>query len=111
MSEEQPRPKKFPWAIYWLILAAIVLVALLPVLSVLFAAFVANANGCRLDEGSVHPCMVMGSDWGETLYTFGVMGWLMLATLPLGLFAFGGWLVALIAHRIAWRHTSRRQSP
>ena len=108
MSEGSPRPKKFPWVIYWLVLAVIGLFALWPVMSVAFAALVAEAHGCQLDEGSVHPCMVLGSDWGETLYALGVMGWFMLATLPLGLFAFVGWLVALVAHRIAWRHTSRR---
>jgi hypothetical protein len=54
--------------------------------------------------------MVMGSDWGELLYGMGVMGWFMLATIPVGLFVLGGWLVALIAHRIAWRRNARRRS-
>ncbi|CDP52231.1 hypothetical protein [Devosia sp. DBB001] len=109
MNREQPAPKKFPWAIYWLILAAILLFALWPVFSVTFVSLVADANGCRVDEGSVHPCMVLGSDWGELLYGMGVMGWFMLATIPIGIFALGGWLVALIAHRIAWRRNARRQ--
>jgi len=36
------------------------------------------------------------------LYTLGVMGWLMLVTLPGGAIAFAVWLVVLIIHRSAW---------
>ena len=34
-----------------------------------------------------------GQDIGRTLYEMGVMGWFMLATLPLGAIAFVAWTV------------------
>jgi len=37
------------------------------------------------------------------LYTLGVLGWLMLVTIPGGLCAFAIWLIVLILHRESWR--------
>jgi hypothetical protein len=56
-----------------------------------------------VDEGSVHPCGINGNDYGQLLYTLGVMGWLMLVTLPAGAFTFVLWLIVLIFHRSNWR--------
>ena len=78
------------------------LIALAPVGSVIASGVIANANGCRVDEGSVHPCVINGKDYGQMLYTLGVMGWLMLVTLPAGVVAFGLWLAVLLIHRNAW---------
>lgn len=55
-----------------------------PVLSVLLSSAVSGAAGCRVDEGSVHPCVIAGFDVGGLLYTLGVLGWLMLVTFPSG---------------------------
>jgi hypothetical protein len=49
---------------------------------------IANAYGCKVDEGSVPPCIINGHDYGELLYSLGVMGWFMLVTIPGGLVAF-----------------------
>lgn len=100
MSEA--RPAKFPWWAYWLFLAVIALFAFAPVISVLAAGFIAESNGCYVNEGGVNPCMIGGTDWGPTLYTLFVLGWFMLATIPLGAAAFFVWLASLIIHRIAW---------
>ena len=100
MSEE--RPARFPWWAYWLVLAVIALFALGPVLSVVIAGVIAETNGCVVNEGSINPCLVAGVDMGGTLYGLFVMGWLALATLPLGGAAFFVWLASLIIHRIAW---------
>jgi nitrate reductase NapE component len=100
-------PKKFPWWIYWITLVVILIVALWPVASVYLAYLVADANHCRVDEGSVHPCVINGQDWGEALYTLGVMGWFMLATIPLGVFGFLAWMTTLIVHRASWRKSRR----
>ena len=71
-----------------------------PLMSVVIAGTVASWNGCTLHEGFVKPCVVNGRDVGETLYAMGVMGWFMLATLPLGAIAFVVWtLVWLWLHR------------
>jgi hypothetical protein len=98
-----PRRARFPWVLYWIVLLLIVLVALAPVGSVVACGVIANAHGCRVDEGSVHPCVVNGRDYGPLLYQLGVMGWLMLVTLPAGAVAFAVWLIVLLLHRCAWR--------
>lgn len=72
-----------------LIVGCILLFGAAPIISVAIAGSVANANGCDLDEGSIHPCLINGVDYGETLYSMGVMGWFMLATIPIA----GGMLV------------------
>ena len=95
--------RRFPWLWYILALLVIVAFAFAPIGSVILCGAIANAYGCKVDEGSVHPCIINGHDYGELLYSLGVMGWLMLATLPAGLFAFVGWLILLILHRASWQ--------
>jgi len=97
-----PIRKRFPWIAYWIVLVFIVLFAFAPVGSVVACGLIANANGCKVDEGFVHPCIINGQDYGHLLYTLGVLGWLMLVTFPSGLFAFAIWLIILILHREAW---------
>jgi hypothetical protein len=96
-------PRRFPWILYWIALVLIILAALAPVGSVVACGLIANAHGCKVDEGSVHPCIINGQDYGQLLYTLGVLGWLMLVTIPGGLFAFVIWLIVLILHRTSWR--------
>ncbi len=98
-----PVRKRFPWILYWIVLVPIIFLALAPVGSVVACGLIANAYGCRVDEGSVHPCIINGLDYGQLLYTLGVLGWLMLVTLPGGAFAFVVWLLVLIFHRASWR--------
>jgi uncharacterized membrane protein YdbT with pleckstrin-like domain len=98
----EARPARFPWWVYWLLLVLILLFALAPVISVAVAGWLAETNGCVLNEGSVNPCMIGGADRGDTLYMLFVLGWFALATLPLGGGALIVWLVILIIHRIAW---------
>lgn len=97
------RRKKFPWIIYLILLVLIVAFALAPIASVAIAGVLANSHGCQLDEGSMHPCVIAGQDRGELLYTLGVLGWLMLITLPAGALAFAVWLVVMLLHRLRWR--------
>jgi len=109
MSTPAP-PRRFPWWIYWLALAVVVVFALWPVASVATAGWIAEANGCLLDEGSIHPCIINGADWGQDLYAWGVLGWLMLATLPMGGIAFVVWLLVLIIHLLARGKAARAGS-
>lgn len=106
-----PVRKRFPWILYWIVLMLIVLVALAPIGSVVACAWIANSHGCKVDEGSVHPCIIGGHDYGELLYSLGVLGWLMLVTLPGGLFAFITWLIVLILHWASWRKRSAANFP
>ncbi|HTJ58144.1 MAG TPA: hypothetical protein VL418_11330 [Devosiaceae bacterium] len=98
---------RFPWLPYLVAFIAIAVVALLPVVSVLGAGLIADANGCALDEGGVHPCVVAGKDWGDLLYTMGVMGWLSLVSLPLGGIALVILAVAVFIHRSIWWRAQR----
>lgn len=100
------RRKDFPCVIYLIALSLIIAVALAPLGSVVLCSWIADAHGCRVDEGSAHPCMIGGKDRGELLYTMGVLGWLMLITLPAGAVAFFVWLVVLLLHQRARRTRS-----
>lgn len=98
------KPKKrFPWVLYLIALFIIAAVALAPVGSVVLASWIANAHGCRVDEGAVHPCLIGGKDYGPLLYTMGALGWLMIATIPGGALALLLWLLVLMLHRAGWR--------
>jgi len=67
-----------------------------PIMSVAIAGTIASWNGCTLHEGFVNPCVVNGKDIGQTLYEMGVMGWFMLATIPLGVIAFVAWTIGWV---------------
>jgi hypothetical protein len=100
---------------WWLLFHAVVVVIILlvafsPLISVVIAGSIANAHGCTLDEGSVHPCIVNGTDMGETLYTMGVMGWLMLATIPIGLVVVGVYLVLVLVIYLVRRYRAQNRA-
>jgi hypothetical protein len=61
-----PVQKRFPWILYWLVLVLIFVVAFAPVGSVVACGLIANAHGCRVDEGSVHPCVINGKDCSKS---------------------------------------------
>lgn len=100
---------RFPWRVYVLALALIVLFAAAPLIGAVIASWLAEANGCLLNEGSVNPCMILGMDWGGTLYTLFVLGWFMLATLPLGGGALIVFVIVFIIHYLAWRNAQDAQ--
>jgi hypothetical protein len=75
--------------------AAILLFALAPILSAMLAGLIARTNGCALDEGGVHPCLIGGTDYGETLSVMFVSGWFGLITLPIGALAAIVWCIVL----------------
>ena len=102
----EPMKRRFPWLIYVIVLFVIVALTLAPIASVAVAGVVANSHGCQVDEGSVHPCVIGGQDYGELLYTLGVLGWFMLLTLPAGALATLLWLVVLLFHYAKWKRRS-----
>jgi hypothetical protein len=57
-------------------------ICLAPAGGMIWASWFAARHGCTLHEGFQNPCVVDGTDWGGTLYTAFVGGWLMLVTLP-----------------------------
>ena len=107
-TKTQNPPRRFPWWIYWTSLALILVLALAPMISVLVAFWLAEVHGCILNEASTHPCIINGADWGSDLYFMLVMGWFMLATIPLGGIAIAVWLAVLLIHRYLVWHRSWR---
>lgn len=90
---------------YGFVLVPLIL-SISPALSALWAAWFAERHGCILHEGFANPCIVDGADWGEALYSAFVLGWLMLATLPVAAFL-AMVLVTLIAIDLTRRFTRR----
>ena len=92
---------------YILTLLLIGLFAILPLVLTLVGAGIASNYGCSVNEGNVNPCVIDGTDWGETLAFFGISFWYLLATVPLGCLLFVIWLIVLVIHRVRW---NKRQS-
>lgn len=74
----------------------IAFIALLPLFSAGIASAVAKSHNCILNEGTVHPCVIGGTDYGSLLYNMGVMGWLLLLSFPFGFFAFVGFTIYVV---------------
>lgn len=106
-GENAKTSKSFPLLAYGIALLLILVFAIAPLGSLMIASAVANAHGCTLDEGGVHPCFIGGVDRGSALETMFVLGWLMLITVPVGGVAFLLWLVVLILHRLRWSSVRR----
>ena len=79
-----------------IISALIVFLGSIPLLAVLTAGLIADIGGCTLNEGSVNPCVVWGYDWGETLYSWFVLAWFGVLTVPLAFMTFIIWAVVEI---------------
>jgi hypothetical protein len=76
-----------------ILLVLILLAWAAPLLLALGAGGLASVLGCELNEGSIHPCILFGSDIGQTLYTFGVLGWLSIIGIPFAVGALAIWVV------------------
>jgi hypothetical protein len=77
--------------------------AILPILSMLIAVVIAGVSGCAIDEGSVHPCLVLGIDLGTMLYSMAVFGWFVMFTFPLAGIALFILIVAWIVFTLSNR--------
>ncbi len=78
------------------ILAAIVLFALLPIISVMASSGIAALGDCQLNEARTHPCVIVGVDVGGLLTFMFITGWLALMTVPIGAVALLVWLAVAI---------------
>ncbi|MCP3971932.1 MAG: hypothetical protein GY717_16735 [Rhodobacteraceae bacterium] len=92
----------------YIFLILVLAVCAAPVIMVFWAGWFAERHGCTLHEGFSNPCLVNGQDWGETLYTAFVMGWLMLVTVPVGAIAALALLATVIIDLL--RKTRRRRT-
>ena len=78
------------------ILCVVTVIAWAPLAGVLAGAALSSAFDCRVDEGSVHPCVVGGIDLGSFLNLLTVSGWLMLGLWPVMLLTLVVWLGLLV---------------
>jgi hypothetical protein len=76
------------------------LLAGFPVLGVLIATGAADALGCTLNEGDVHPCPFLAIDLGSVLYDPFGLGWFGRVTLPAGALLLLAWLGAAVMFAI-----------
>ena len=95
--------------IHTLVILLILILGASPLISTAIAGYIAQANGCTLHEGFVNPCIINGEDWGQDLYTFGVLGWLSLATIPIALGVAAIYLLIVIIVAIV-QATRRRKA-
>ena len=77
-----------------------------PLVPAILASVIAASRGCKLDEGSVHPCVVFGTDIGEVLYTMFVMGLFAMGTFPSGILAL---IVFAVIVRLCKRAAERNE--
>lgn len=98
------------WIFHAVVVLLIILVAFAPVISVMVASGIAASLGCDLDEGSVHPCMYNGRDIGLDLLTAAMMGWLAIATLPIGAVVLAGYGLLVLVIELVLRYRRRSQA-
>jgi hypothetical protein len=85
------------------LLALAILACLSPIAGLAYVGCMANRYGCTVHEGFPNPCVVDGVDIGQRLYTLGVMGWVLLATIPIaGLIALA-WIAIEVVRWLARR--------
>ena len=97
----QARRRDFPAWIYITSFFVIVVVALLPLITTLIAVGIAQANDCRVDESSVHPCIISGVDHGADLQAAANSFWLTFISVPAAFVLFIVWLVVFVVHLMA----------
>ncbi len=91
----------------WIAYSALLLFTIAPILSAFLADLIAAIFGATLDEGSAHPCLVGGYDLGPLLYSMLVYGWLMLMSVPVGIFLILALTISLV---VARRLDSKRKA-
>ena len=88
---------KWKWVLLHAGIIVLILVAgLTPLIATAVAGTIADRNGCELHEGFVNPCVIDGVDRGQDLYTTAMLGWLAIATVPIGV-ALGSLMMPAVA--------------
>ena len=106
MSEPAVAPVRAPrFGMLWyrIALVMIALEAVFPVFLLAIGAYLANEYGCTINEGNTTPCLIDGTDWGETRQFFGLAPLNLIASFPIAMLFVGIWVVVLPVHRGRWR--------
>ena len=75
------------------IAAVSIVYAVIPIVSMLIAATIANIYGCSINESGTSVCETPIGDLGELLSMMGIFGWFVFFTVPTGLI---GLIIAII---------------
>ena len=98
------RRHRHPDGMIWA-LGMILLFGASPWVPLLLAMLFGMTFGCVLDDaGSVHPCVVMGLDFGYLLYAMSRAPWFSMFTTPLAGLALIVWLIVLVVSLFKRRH-------
>jgi hypothetical protein len=90
--------------LFRILMGVLILLAALPALSMVAAETIARIYGCALDLAAPKPCMVGGEDIGQGLFTLGMMGWFLFATMPVLVTLVLAWILT----ELVYRHVHRR---
>ena len=74
----------------------IALITLGPLLITLLGGAAASLFGCTISEVGPQECLVLSVDIGWLFYAMGVIGWLFIITVPLGVLLFVLWTVMTV---------------
>jgi len=74
----------------------IALITLGPLLITLLGGAAASLLGCTISEVGPQECLVLSVDIGWLFYAMGVIGWLFIITVPLGVLLFVLWTVMTV---------------
>jgi hypothetical protein len=88
--------------VFILLLIFILLVAFGPALIAVVSQTIAEAFGCQVDLSRVIPCVIGGTDYGETFYNLGFAIWYSYLSIPAGLVLFVLWLIAAVIVFFGW---------
>lgn len=75
------------------------LACLSPLLSMALAEILGQIHGCKVDFVSTQPCMDGNEDISGTLRTLGMMGYFLMATLPVAAGVVATWIIVEL---VAW---------
>ena len=103
MSDRVAAPPRFGMLWYWLTLALIALLIIAPVILFVVSLVITETNGCVINEATVQPCIINGSDWAQPLEGTTILGLLGMGLGGgLATVLFAVWLVVLLIHRFIW---------
>ena len=98
MSDVAPRPRRFPWLVYWILFGLIALIGLLPFITMMVSIVLAGAYNCNINESIASVCEIGGQDMGTWLQAGMFSIFYFILTLPLAFVLFVIWLIVLLVH-------------
>ena len=92
------RRRDFPAWIYITSFLLILAIGLLPLFATMAGIAIADANGCQISESFVSPCLIGGTDYGQTVQALGNSFWLFIISMPIAFVLFIVWLIVFVIH-------------